>query len=652
MQHSFALATVACPTPTELLRRATTAARAQAQSAAASSPMPLLSQQSCSSQDALPPMSQQSSSSSGDWTEVEFAQTHIRGSVKLICGGKVRMEISIPDEDDQPIIKEVGPLKTADELQHAIAEFKRVLISYNKNFECYTNGYGFQLADHRQTVRMFLDADFSQNKSKSAMIDASDLDYVMERHWGCKKLKADGNWYAYSQNPDGTVVWLHDYILNRQGRRLVDFISNNTKDCRAANMRTTKLVPFFYAPENLIHVEVKPSSKASSGVALLCYEQSGKRWKFNWKVGNNMVSKFFYNSQYEKNADLAKEAAMAFREATLQQGKQQMEDNCAFLEAWVNQPTIAAEISPPASKSWMIKNTFPLAKSANGMTVGPWLRGVVQQHGQGLWCAKINSKIFGHFSTEEEALKGLHQLNVSANCSINSYGVNEKDGVRFRCILLEECPSHMFQGGANGCILAISDDPKIAAALSEHVWKVHTVDMDSEKATNWEAVNADPQSPWQKAQDLVTFIKLQDLKNTKNEPIISKQEDFFRIVSIKKRTKMWDCRNGSIECALIDQEAVHEKEKRKAERSKALGKNHEHDRIECVDSLGFMKLGKWTSQANPDEDSQPKHSPMALAAIEAITSGAALIEGFEAPASAAASSSSAAPAAASSMGDD
>lgn len=184
------------------------------------------------------------------------------------------------------------------------------------------------------------------------------------------------------------------------------------------------------------------------------------------------------------------------------------------------------------------------------------------------------------------------------------------------------------------------------------MWKAHIIETDAEgKITDWEAVNADPTSTWQKARDLVSYTKLQDLKNIKtNAPIITCAAEFFKYVSIKKSSRTWDCRDTSIQCAMIEQEGASKKKQKEFDPNKALSKVDVDGQIDCIDFLGFMPLVKWTSQ---QLNAEPVFSPMALAAIEAITSGAAIEDGFDerAPTAAAASSSSAA-AATTDMDDD
>lgn len=387
--------------------------------------MPELSQRSIAND--MPSMSQSSSSSSlAQWSVVQFNESNLRGSVQAICGRKVLLDVNIPDHDH--ISKEVGPFDGEIELSRAMMELTNELIGYNKHHQCFVNGYGFSLPD-RRTVRMFLDAEFSENKEKTALLDVADLPYVMLRKWGCKKLKGDGNWYAYSQDEAGQIVWLHDYILNQRGLMLVGFRSTNTKDCRESNMEAVECAPVL--AKDLIRIDADESSSSSSGIKNITYDSSGKRWKFRWKVGEKPAEKLFSDVKHGNNKDTAKAAAIAFRKEIVAEASKQQQANVDFRRTWANQHAITGELAV-AHPMPFIENGFPLTVSANKLIVGPWLRGSIVQHGQKLWCARVG-RAYIHRDSKEGALDALHKLNAKLSCSINAYCIKDKD----RIIVLE-----------------------------------------------------------------------------------------------------------------------------------------------------------------------------------------------------------------------
>lgn len=568
---------------------------------------------------------------------MENKALHQRGCVKVVCGGIVHMKLHIPG--GETIERQIGPL-TGDELRDATATMERELKGYNKKHQCYTNGYGYSLNDPN-TIRMLLDADFSHKKDKTALLDRADLPYVTLLQWGVKQLKADGNWYAFSEDEDGTCVWLHDYILSQRGLRLAKFNSPKMTDCRSENMETVHSVPRLIAANEQISVSQKPS-KTGDLFTHVTYEANGDkpRFKFTYQKGGQLISRCV--SVRKGDTQGARDEILEFRQQRLEEQEEQEAKNSAFHAAWANHPKIAAELASVRTQTGFIKNTFPPATQTNRMTAGPWLRGSVVKHFDGMWCARWHPKAdcFAHCPSEAAALQKLHEVNLKYSGSINAYTTHPAEGTyyrKLRSVLLE---------GVKGCVMVISDEGPIVDALSAFVWNAKVTARDeNDKATMWEPVNLDQNTPWRKAEDVVAFVKFQEVKSG-GLAWVSNPRDYFSLVSIKPRSHPYDCRPCTIQCMIKQEQAPQRK-------------NAKDENIASIDSLGYRKLTDWTGERtdisvpssrwllqqealgiDPLAEGPPQVSPMATAAVQAIIGMSSSSKA--APSSAAASSSSAA----------
>jgi len=383
---------------------------------------------------------------------------------------------------------------------------------------------------------MRLDADFNESDTvKYVFVDWNDMQRLSLRQWGAKRLD-DGNWYAFSKNYGVESPWLHDYLLNADGQALEKFIDGVSLHCRRCNLQSvTKESP---REEDLLEVEVQPP-KSNGKIKHLQYQAKDHRWKLTWQQGGEHKFAMFYAKipYLEQQIESAKLAALAKRQELFDKMTEQKATMDCCMRKWniryKTEDVFALELLPEDYTTANI--AYVGFTDDHGNTFGPHLRGRIKQHASGKWCVRwgCGDAEFQHVNSAEEAQTKLLDINQRRQGSINRWKLapqEEETNKRTRVIQLESTASVAVP-------MLVTDDPDIVEALGKHQWMAH-IHADSKEIT---AVNADNNSEWKFAADLIVYTKMKSKVYTNNKPIFSSAAEFHEKVYIHRNGNTTGC---------------------------------------------------------------------------------------------------------------
>jgi hypothetical protein len=472
---------------------------------------------------------------------------HLRGSVELICGGVVYLEMR--KTSGELCRREKGPFQHAWQLEDEIQRSKKLLADLNAElpFLQYTNSYIQTLDPDRVMVR--LDADFSEDSMQTVVIDSRDLEYVMRYQWGAKKL-SDG-WYAFTNSPLVFSPWLHDYLVGAAGGRFARFADTITRNCSRSNL---VVMPKLTPTDELI--EINSDEPTADGTYKHVYFDKPQRkyrygrWRLKWTHGSTEKSAIFKLSADTAEAKASAKQLCLDRRAELiaiaRAQTREPRDSAAVEHAWVD--THAEARKAQSNADILLASLMPLFVTPNesfqselhsdGFNFGPFLRGKLSKHAREMWCIKRNGiPAFEHFRTQAAAIEKLLDLNRIPPYTLNAW--KRLDGA-VRQIQLDGV-------GMPNTFMIINDREDIVAALSQHVWIARPcADASAAAAGRFEVRNANPASQWQRAIDVVAFVALAEVKR-RGKPVIQSVAGYFQCFKTKLETDPHDLRTCRVE---------------------------------------------------------------------------------------------------------
>jgi hypothetical protein len=431
--------------------------------------------------------------------------------VLRICGDVIYLEMK--KKDGTLIRQEWGPFDTENARLTAHRAATQLLFSLNAGPpEQYTNRWGEAVNTPGSAV-LLLDAEFSEDPTRKAVVSRCDVANVLRAQWGAKQL-SDGSWYAFTDNPLVPARTLHDYLLVSMGRRLVRFRDGNALNCVRENMESC---PPPSAPAELIEIDASEPDHDGNYKGLCFQNGSGSyphgRWRLKWKLGGQPQS----TNRSLKSAT-SEEKERVKQQLLLNRARLIETMNSQSIQTWAEkhpETSVAAAALPVSSQQPIMRNSqFQFTIDENGFNFGSHLRGRVSQHGRYKWCIKAaESTPHEHFDDEHSAMHKLLQLNSAPPYSINAWQLVEGGARKIR-----------LDGAGEDAFMLVDDDPDKVDALSEHVWCAHPIEGEGDA---FEVRNLDASSQWKRAIDVIAFQTLRKVRRRGGRAVVATPADYF-----------------------------------------------------------------------------------------------------------------------------
>jgi len=477
---------------------------------------------------------------------------HLRGSVNLICGDMVYLEMRKVNGD--LVRRETGPSENVSQRDEEMQRSRAFLAKLNADvIELqYTNSYVKTLDPN--FVMMRLDAEFSEDPIHGVVVlETRDLDYVMQHQWGAKQL-SDGCWYAFTASPHVSCPWLHDYLVGANGDRFARFADGMPRNCSRSNL---VVMPKFTPKEDLI--EINSDEPTADGTYKHVYFDKPQRkyphgrWRLKWTQGSNdKFGTFNVSADTVEAKATAKQLCLNKRAELIATARAQTREdrNGANVEIpWAETHADARE--PQCNANAVVTPSMPLFVTPNvafkseiqndGFQFGPFLRGNLSKHAREMWCLKRNGfPQYEHFGTEQAAIDKLLSINRMAPYTLNAWKLVD-GGIRH--VQLDGV-------GMDNTFMIVDDREDIISALSKHIWIARPcADAAAAASGRFEVRNANAASQWQRAIDVVAFVGMAGLQR-RGKPLIPSAAYYFQHFETRLLTDPHDLRICRVESAL------------------------------------------------------------------------------------------------------